>query len=138
MKRIVIFTLLLLLLSSCSYDDTIVLSDLHDVDIDLTQLSSVMVYSEVFQMVTNPKLYEGLVVRLEGQYLSYNVPNSDIVYHFILIVDALACCEEGLEFILVEGDYPEELATFTIQGVFASYEEHGQTFYHIKDSLLID
>ena len=37
------------------------------------------------------------------------------------IYDAFACCQQGVEFVLTDGDYPEEGTTITVVGRYETY-----------------
>ena len=79
------------------------------VDVDLTVLSSTMVYSEVYNMLYNdPAHYLGKTVKARGTFSIYQlvtdgVLQPDPVSYACIISDAAACCAEGMEFVL-EGD----------------------------------
>ena len=118
------------------------------VDVDLTVLSSTMVYSEVYNMLYfYPENYYGKTVKMTGQFNVYQwVDESGVVAdmpvaYACIISDAAACCAEGMEFVL-EGDYtyPEdypELGTeITVIGEFQSYEENEMTWYHLVNARL--
>lgn len=111
-----------------------------EVDVDLTALSATMVYSEVYNMVTNPEDYYGLIVKMVGIFSVYEDSTTGQMYFAILITDATACCSQGIEFLLVDGeypdDYPELYSTATVIGEFESYEENGYTYYRLKDAYL--
>ena len=98
------------------------------VDVDLTVLSSTMVYSEVYNMLYNDPAH-------------YGVLQPDPVAYACIIADATACCAEGMEFV-PEGDltypedYPELGAEITVIGEFQSYEENGMTWYHLVNARL--
>ena len=119
------------------------------VDVDLTVLSSTMVYSEVYNMLYfYPEDYYGKTVKMTGQFNVYQwVDESGIVAdmpvaYACIISDATACCAEGVEFVL-EGDYtyPEdypELGTeITVIGEFQPYEENGMTWYHLVNAKMV-
>ena len=80
------------------------------VDVDLTVLSSTMVYSEVYNMLYNdPAYYLGKTVKARGEFSIYQlvtdgVLQPDPVSYACIISDAAACCAEGMEFVL-EGNY---------------------------------
>ena len=103
-----------------------------NVDIDLTQLSSTVVYSEVYNMVTNPDEITGKTVRMSGYFATYHDPGTDKYYFACIIPDATACCSQGIEFIL-EGDYkypddyPVEGQIITVAGIFDTYAEYYQS-----------
>ena len=117
------------------------------VDVDLTVLSSTMVYSEVYNMLYNdPAYYLGKTVKARGEFSIYQlvtdgVLQPDPVSYACIISDAAACCAEGMEFVL-EGDYtypddyPELGAEITVIGEFQSYEENGMIWYHLVNARL--
>ena len=124
-------------------------SSADGVDVDLTVLSSTMVYSEVYNMLYfYPEDYYGKTVKMTGQFNVYQwVDESGIVAdmpvaYACIISDATACCAEGVEFVL-EGDYtyPEdypELGTeITVIGEFQPYEENGMTWYHLVNAKMV-
>lgn len=107
------------------------------VDVDLTQLSSTLVYAEVYNMATNPQDYMGKTVRMQGN-LVYQVvngqPNPD--YLACLISDATACCAQGVEFVLAQPpeEYPELGSMVTVTGVFSTYESGNMSYIRLKDA----
>ena len=117
------------------------------VDVDLTVLSSTMVYSEVYNMLYNdPAHYLGKTVKARGEFSIYQLVTDGVlqsapVSYACIISDAAACCAEGMEFVL-EGDYtypddyPELGAEITVIGEFQSYEENGMTWYHLVNARL--
>ena len=117
------------------------------VEVDLTVLSSTMVYSEVYNMLYNdPAHYLGKTVKAKGTFSLYQlvtdgVLQPDPVAYACIIADATACCAEGMEFV-PEGDltypedYPELGAEITVIGEFQSYEENGMTWYHLVNARL--
>ena len=117
------------------------------VDVDLTVLSSTMVYSEVYNMLYNdPAHYLGKTVKARGGFSIYQlvtdgVLQPDPVAYACIIADAAACCAEGMEFVLKDDlaypdDYPELGAEITVIGEFQSYEENGMTWYHLVNARL--
>ena len=117
------------------------------VDVDLTVLSSTMVYSEVYNMLYNdPAHYLGKTVKARGTFSIYQlvtdgVLQPDPVSYACIISDAAACCAEGMEFVLKDDlaspdDYPELGTEITVIGEFQSYEENGMTWYHLANARL--
>ena len=118
------------------------------VEVDLTVLSSTMVYSEVYNMLYNdPAHYLGKTVKAKGTFSIYQlvtdgVLQPDPVSYACIISDAAACCAEGMEFVL-EGDYtypddyPELGTEITVIGEFQSYEENGMTWYHLVNAKMV-
>jgi len=74
------------------------------VDLDLTRLSSTMVYSEVYNMRYDPEPYYGKVIRIEGLFSAYENPMTGEPYFNCIIPDATACCSQGLQFCLADAD----------------------------------
>ena len=107
------------------------------VDIDLTVLNSNLVYSQVYDMITEPDGYIGKTVKMSGQFAIYE--GEERVYCACIVADATACCSQGIEFIL-EGEppypegYPELGEEITVAGVFDTYIETmaGQDFLYIQ------
>jgi outer membrane murein-binding lipoprotein Lpp len=111
-----------------------------DVDIDLTEMSATMIYSEVFNMMMKPDEYDGKTVRIFGMYTSY-VASEEKVYHACIVKDATQCCAQGLEFILNDSyvwpdDYPENGDEVTVTGVFEVYEEGNYKVLNLKDAVI--
>lgn len=116
-------------------------------EVDLTVLSSTMVYAEVYNMLYNdPESYLGKTVRVRGEFSIYQLVVDGVlqpapVAYACIIADATACCAEGMEFVL-EGDltypddYPELGTEITVIGEFQSYEENGMTGYHLINARL--
>lgn len=97
-----------------------------DVDIDLTVMSSTMVYAEVYNMVTNPEKYVGKTVRMEGLFTVSHDDTRDIDRYACVVMDATACCAQGIEFYLkVPADeYPGEWEKVVVVGTF-DFEDQG-------------
>lgn len=99
------------------------------IDIDLTTLSSTLVYSEVYNIMMAPDAYVGKVIKMNGIADVFTDPNTGITYQTCIITDATACCAQGIEFELTEG--AENVNTrdeVTVIGIFDVYQE-GESFY---------
>lgn len=114
------------------------------VDVDLTQMSSTMVYSEIYNMISEPQFYEGMIVKMRGGFTAFET--RDRVYFSCLIADAMACCAQGLEFELkgsyiYPDDYPETGSEITVVGIFTTYREEVNGSYYeyliLKDAVLL-
>ncbi len=105
--------------------------------LDLTKLSSTMVYSEVFNMLSDPDRYVGRVVKMNGVAACFANPQTNQLYYACVIADATGCCAQGLEYVLTDGEvYPELDTSITVTGTFALYEENGYKCFHLVDALL--
>lgn len=111
----------------------------NGIDLDLTEMSATMVYSEVLGMVYEPDRYRGKVVKMAGDF-SYYLDEQTGNYYFACIVqDATACCAQGIEFSLkgehsFPEDYPELGDPVTVIGTFDTYEEGGYIYMYLKDA----
>lgn len=103
------------------------------VDLDLTQLSATMVFAEVAAMVRTPEDYLGKTVRMAGPLAVYEAnPALGIDYFYTVVIqDATACCQQGMEFIWPEGTLPEAGTGLVVTGTFAEYDCGGLSSYHI-------
>jgi len=104
--------------------------------VDLTAMSSTLVYAEVYNIMTAPDNYEGKTIKMRGLYQANYFEPTKQYYHCVVIADAAACCQQGLEFEWAgkhkyPNDYPQNGAEIEVTGVFGSYEELGQTYYHL-------
>ena len=112
------------------------------VDVDLTRLSSTMVYSEVYNMKNAPGDYIGKTIKMTGQFVYYENPDTKAQYFACIIGDAMACCSQGLEFILTgkhtyPDDYPELGSEITVSGTFELYGEGDNRYCRLVDAEMI-
>ncbi len=112
------------------------------IDVDLTALSSTMVYAEVYQMMVSPESYIGKSVKMDGAFASYHDEASDRTYFACVVADATACCSQGIEFVLTEDytypdDYPEEGGEICVVGVFDTYQEGGYTYCTLRNARIV-
>lgn len=108
----------------------------EEVDYDLTEMGSDMVYATVYQMMIDPEQYVGKTFRIDGGYYAGKDERTGKYYQYCIIKDAQACCAQGLEFIWGDGshtypgEYPEEETEIEVQGIFETYhEENDDTTY---------
>ncbi len=113
-----------------------------EVDVDLTVLSSTMVYSEVYNMTTNPESYIGKTVKANGLFAYYHNEATGKDYFVCMIQDASACCAQGIEFFPTEDytypdDYPAHGEEICVIGVFDTYKEGNYTFCTLRNARLL-
>ena len=114
-------------------EENVVLSTTEGIDIDLTTLSSTMVYSEVYNVMYLPENYVGKTVKMEGTYSFMHDDVSGMDYYACIIQDATACCAQGIEFIPNNPEAcPEEGGTVTVVGVFDTYMEGDLLFCTLR------
>ena len=101
-----------------------------------------MVYSMVYQMVTDHQKYVGKRIKMKGAFSTYFDEETEQRFFGCVIKDALACCSQGLAFETAKvrrypNDYPDEGASITIVGTFEfEKEEDGIGFPIIKNAKL--
>ena len=113
------------------------------VDVDLTVLSSTLVYSEVYNMMCDPDEYIGKTVKMEGLFSYYHDDSTGKDYYACIIQDATACCAQGIEFVLTDDykypdDYPEPGGEICVAGTFETYSEGNFIFMNLKDAWIAD
>ncbi len=106
------------------------------IDIDLTRMSSTMVYAQVNQMVTEPVKFIGKRIRMKGVFSSYYDQETKRRFYGCVIADALACCSQGLAFEPAKDrkfpdDFPDEGTSITITGEFDLIKEEDEGSYPI-------
>ncbi|WP_405342258.1 hypothetical protein [Ruminococcus sp.] len=110
------------------------------VDVDLTKMSSTMVYSEVLNMQQKPDEYTDKIVRMKGPF---NVTELDgNRYYACVIKDAAACCSTGIEFVWAgehsyPEDYPKVNEEITVTGTFNVYTEGKSKYLQLKDAEVV-
>ena len=113
-------------------------SPAEGVDVDLTVMSSTMVYSEVLNMMTTPEDYIGKVIKMEGIYSTFHDDATGKSYYACIIQDATACCAQGIEFVLADGNYPESNnQTLSVVGTFDTYDESGTKYCTLRNATLV-
>jgi len=110
--------------------------DAKTIDIDLTALSSTMVYAELVNIMSDPESNMGKTIKISGPYASSYYDQTNQNYHYVTFMDATSCCAQGLEFIwsgdhAYPDDYPALNAHIEIVGVLDHYEELGSGYYYL-------
>lgn len=105
--------------------------------IDLTNMNSNMVYSQVYNMLSSPSEYTGKTIKASGTHSVYYDDTTNTTYHSIIIKDALGCCLQGLKFVLSDENYPNNNTYITIEGIFEAYNKNGTTYCYLKSSKIV-
>ncbi len=74
-----------------------------EVDVDLTQLSATMVYSQVYDLLSNYPDYLGKSMKIYGNIDNFTDVATGETLYAVIINDALGCCPQGIEL-----EFPEE------------------------------
>ncbi len=111
------------------------------IDYDLTAMDGDLIYASVYQMMVEPELFEGKVIKITGRYYASFYDPNNRYYHYVIIEDAMACCAQGMEFVWDDGnhvypdEYPEDNTYVEVVGTFETYEESdGQIYCRLKDA----
>lgn len=94
-----------------------------DIDYDLTEMNSDMIYATVFMVVQDPESYAGKTFKIYGNSYTFPTTEGKSMTHYCLIKDALACCAQGLEFISSNSDekYPDDGDEIVVTGTLENY-----------------
>lgn len=127
------------MVSGASVSETTEEKCVGEIDIDLTILSSTVVFSEVYNMMVTPENYIGKKIKMAGAFSVYEDQETGQMYYACVISDATACCAQGIEFVLDKeysypGDYPETGSNITVTGTFETYEENGYMYCRLVDA----
>lgn len=112
------------------------------IDVDLTGRNANMVYAEVYNMMVKPEDYIGKTVKMKGKFAQYKDEATGKRYFACIISDAMACCSQGIEFVLTKKykypkDYPKEGETISVVGVFETYKEGKDTYCTLVNAKLV-
>ena len=143
MKKIFAVALMILSVAivGCSDEKTSApekISVAENVDVDLTKLSSTMIYSEVFNILQTPADYRGKTFKIRGTYMVSHDPQKDEYHHACVIYDATACCMQGMDFELVDENYPSPDGEITLLGRFDTYTIQKIDNPILKDAKVVD
>ena len=105
-----------------------------NVDVDLTVMGKDMVYATVYQMMCYPDDFVGKKIKCNGLYTACWYDATSQWYTYCIIKDALACCQQGLEFTWEDGshdisEFPEDGTEIEIIGTFRTYKDFEEDEY---------
>lgn len=146
MKKIIALILCVLMVAgfvcSCSENENTETKKNEKIDIDITQLSSTVAYSLVVNMCNSPDEYIGKMVKMQGNFGTYQDPNTLKMYYACLYTDSTACCTASIEFETAKklnfpDDYPTSGDIITVMGVFDTYYEGEYRYCYLKDAVIV-
>lgn len=106
----------------------------ENVDFDLSAMKPNMVYAQVFDMLVSPETYENKIIRMKGNFEIYEASEFMGKSYAVIIYDALACCQQGIEFRYDFCDaMPEKDSEITVTGKFVLSEiEPGLSYNFVQ------
>ena len=107
------------------------------VDLDLTKMSATMIYSTIFDMLIMPEDYVEKIIKVTGWFETYMDTKSGELYYAVLVPDATACCQQGLEFVwkgnhAYPDDFPKPGQNITVTGIYKMIENDGVTYTYLE------
>ncbi len=114
-------------------------SDNSKIDLDLTKMSATMIYTTIFDMLIMPEDYVEKNIKVTGWFETYQNPETNELYYAVLVPDATACCQQGLEFVWLGNhsypqDYPVPGNDITVTGRYKLIETNGITYTYLEAS----
>ena len=107
------------------------------VDLDLTKMSATMIYSTIFDMLIMPEDYVEKIIKVKGWFETYMDTKSRELYYAVLVPDATACCQQGLEFVwkgnhAYPDDFPKPGQDITVTGIYKMIENDGISYNYLE------
>ena len=107
------------------------------VNLDLTKMSATMIYSTIFDMLIMPEDYVEKIIKLSGWFETYTDPQTGEMYYAVVVPDATACCQQGLEFVwkgnhAYPDDFPKPGQNITVTGIYKMIENDGVTYTYLE------
>ena len=114
--------------------------EIKKVDIDLSMLNYNIASAQIFNMLIETDSYLGKTVRIKGQFFSNYDEDNKVRHYSVLIWDATACCQTGLQFIprgnpVYPDDFPEEMADMEITGILRMKLLNGMDYLYLDCEL---
>ena len=161
MKKIIYVLIVMLLLSACNkkeaeqqdsdkqtivdvdyqskIEEDVVEEEVDDgeIDIDLSELTSIMAYCEVCNIISDLDNNKGKRIKIRGLLEYYEDPETKEKTFGCTVMDATACCSLGLMFIPIDDDnLPEKYSIVNVTGVLEVYEKDGYELCRLKDAIV--
>lgn len=107
------------------------------VDLDLTKMSATMIYSTIFDMLIMPEDYVEKIIKVKGWFETYTDPQTGEMYYAVVVPDATACCQQGLEFVwkgnhTYPDDFPKPGQDITVTGIYKMIENDGISYNYLE------
>lgn len=114
--------------------------EIKKIDVDLSMLNYNIASAQIFNMLIETDSYLGKTVRIKGQFFSTYDEENKMRHYSVLIWDATACCQTGLQFIprgnpVYPDDFPEEMADMEVTGILRMKLLNGMDYLYIDCEL---
>ena len=108
-----------------------------EIDIDLSELTSIMAYCEVCNIISDLDNNKGKRIKIRGLLEYYEDPETKEKTFGCTVMDATACCSLGLMFVPVDDtNLPEKYSIVHVTGVLEVYEKDGDELGRLKDAIV--
>lgn len=109
------------------------------IDLDLTKMSATMIYSTMFDMLVMAEDYLDKNIKVSGWFETYQDTESGELYYAVVVPDATACCQQGLEFVwpgkhTYPDDFPKPGEDITVTGLYKLIENDGVSYTYLEAS----
>ncbi len=110
---------------------------LSKVDLDLTKMSATMIYSTIFDMLIMAEDYIEKNIKVKGWFETYVDTETGKLYYAVIVPDATACCQQGLEFVwpgnhTYPDDFPKPGDDITVTGIYKLIETDGVSYTYLE------
>lgn len=94
-------------------------------NIDLTQLSSAIVYAQVYNMLMEAEKFNGVHVKMNGIFYENSDSDKGSIFQCVLVKDNTGCCSVGFD--ILKGSesikFPANLTEIQVEGTFIVKED---------------
>ena len=117
--------------------ETTTTPDPSKVDLDLTKMSATMIYSTIFDMLIMAEDYIEKNIKVKGWFETYVDTETGELYYAVIVPDATACCQQGLEFVwpgnhTYPDDFPKPGDDITVTGIYKLIETDGVSYTYLE------
>lgn len=108
-----------------------------EIDVDLSELSGIVAYSEVCNIISDLDNNKGKRIKIRGLLEYYEDPETKEKIFGCTVMDATACCSLGLMFVPVDDtNLPEKYSIVNVTGVLEVYEKDGYELCRLKNAIV--
>lgn len=108
-----------------------------EIDIDLSELTNIMAYCEVCNIISDLDNNKGKRIKIRGLLEYYEDPETKEKIFGCTVMDATACCSLGLMFIPIDdSNLSEKYSIVNVTGVLEVYEKDGYELCRLKNAIV--